>query len=651
MKKLDFWFRGWIAVAIAASRLIEPIWAAEQRTYSPEQERKLIAVLQSDAPPQDKAITCKQLAVFGGKDAVPSLAPLLANPDLASWARIAIEAIPGPEADEALRSAIPKLDGLLLIGAINSIGVRRDAKAVSALADKLNDSNAEIVAAAAVALGKIGGVQSAKILNQALGSSRAEVRSVVAEGGILCAEHLMAEGKMTEAGQLYDAVRNADVPKQRRLEATRGAVLARQSSGIPLLLEQLRSADKPAWGMGLRTARELPGRDVTEALGAELDRSSPERQVMLVFAIADRNDPAVVPKLLGVAQKGSKPARVASLGLLDRFGDVNAVPVLLNSAAESDEEVAKTAKATLTRMEGKQVDAALLARLPNASGKARQTIIELAALRRIEGILPAVVASMEDPDPAIRRAALNTLSVLGTEQQADALVRLLSKSKEDREAIEKALTAICGRAGTRSVPRILPLTRHTDAELRKVGVRTLASIGGAEAVAGVKAALDDRDESVQDEAVSTLATWPNNWPDDSAVAEPLLKLANSGKKNSHRVQAVRGYLLCLQENKKLSATERLTALQAILPALKQPQEKRLAIATLNMIAAPGALEVLVGLAQDQAVAEEASLAIVNMTTGEKPVNAPKEVRTKALQTVLAKSKNESTRGKAADALK
>ena len=38
-------------------------------------ERELIAVLQSDAPPQDKAIPCKQLAIYGTAEAVPALAP------------------------------------------------------------------------------------------------------------------------------------------------------------------------------------------------------------------------------------------------------------------------------------------------------------------------------------------------------------------------------------------------------------------------------------------------------------------------------------------------------------------------------------------------------------------------------------------------
>src|SRR5690606_4254703 len=110
----------------------------------------------------------KKLAIHGSSAAVPELAKLLPNPQLSSWARIALEAIPGPEADEALRNAAESLDGLLLVGTINSIGVRRDAKAVELLAGKLKDQDEEVASAAAVALGKIGNAPAVQSLRGAL---------------------------------------------------------------------------------------------------------------------------------------------------------------------------------------------------------------------------------------------------------------------------------------------------------------------------------------------------------------------------------------------------------------------------------------------------------------------------------------------------
>ena len=90
------------AATIAASASLT---SAPAQAVASEKEQKLIAILQSDAAPAEKAIPCKQLAVCGTAACVPALAPLLANPELASWARIALEAIGDPAADAALREA------------------------------------------------------------------------------------------------------------------------------------------------------------------------------------------------------------------------------------------------------------------------------------------------------------------------------------------------------------------------------------------------------------------------------------------------------------------------------------------------------------------------------------------------------------------
>ena len=99
---------------------------AADETAAGERQQQLIAVLQSDAPKADKAITCKQLAVYGTAESVPAIAALLPDPELTSWARIALEAIPDPAADAALREALGSVKGRTLVGVINSIGVRRD---------------------------------------------------------------------------------------------------------------------------------------------------------------------------------------------------------------------------------------------------------------------------------------------------------------------------------------------------------------------------------------------------------------------------------------------------------------------------------------------------------------------------------------------
>jgi HEAT repeat protein len=626
--------------------------AAPADNQGPVSESKLIAVLTSAAPPQEKAMTCKQLAIYGSKAAVPALAALLPDKELASWARIALEAIPGPAADDALRAAMGKVQGRLLVGVINSIGVRRDAKAADGLAERLKDVDADVASAAAAALGRIGGATAAKALEPLLATAPPAVRPTVAEGCILCAERFLADGNRDEAVRLYDTVRKADVPKQRILEAIRGAILARGAAGVPLLVEQLRATDNALFGIGLRTARELPGPEATDAVAAEMSQAASDRQALMLLALADRGDPKALPAVIKVAKSGPTHVRLAAMGAMERFGNASCVAALLEAAVDSDAQVAQKAKGTLTKLSGQDVDADLLARLPRAAGKMRQTLIELAGQRRITAALPVIARGIDDADADVRGAAVEALGAMGDDKQVADLVRVLQKADAREHAgIEKALMAVSGRGGAACEAHLAPLVQSGEGALRVIGLHALACAGGPAALAAVKAATGDKDETVQDEAVRTLSTWPSMWPEDAGAAEALLALAKSAKKVPHQVLALRGYLQYVHGTKKLKDEERLAKVSAVLPLVTRAEEKRLAISVLGTIETAGALEMLATFAADPATAEEACLAIVNLAGSKNLKGVSKPQLQKALQAVVDKSKNARTKKKAEDLLK
>jgi len=640
-KRYSPWFVILIIVAASAGTF------AQDRPDADAKERELIAVLESDAPKGEKAITCKQLAIYGDEQSVPVLAPLLADKELASWARIALEAIPGPAADAALRNALGKLQGRLLVGVINSIGVRRDGKAVDALVQKLDDANAGVASAAAVALGHIGGEKAAKALRQSLADAPGDVRSAVAEGCILCAEWFLANDGTPEAVKLYDMIRQADVPDQRHLEAIRGAILARGSAGVPLLIKQLRSEDKKRLGIGLRTARELPGRNVTEALAVELNRLNPARRPLLLLALADRSDSAVLPTVQKAARNSSKKLRITAINILIRLGDVSCVPILLDAATEDDAELQEAATETLVRLPGKDVDADLLARLPQAKGKLKQVLLELAGQRQISQALSAVVSSLDDSDAGIRGAAVRTIGIIGQDQQAGDLVKLIQKtsSSTERAGIKKALLAISGRCGVKCIPHLKALTQSRDNELHIIGLRALAIVGGSDALSAVKSAIETAEPLAQDEAVRILSNWPNNWPEDSEAGQALLMLATSAEKMPHHVLGLRGYLQYIRGTKKLSNEQKVAKIKDVRSHIKRPEEKRQAIAVLGETPSASALELLTTFAEDPAVVEEAYSAMVRIA-GKDIRGVSKDQRRGVLQTVAEKSKNDGTKQRA-----
>jgi len=190
---------------------------------------KLIAILkEAGASVYAKAKACQQLAVVGDKTAAPALAALLADPRVAHYARFGLEPITDPSVDDALRDALKKLKGPLLVGVINSIGHRRDARAAGALARLLYGADSEVAQAAAAALGRIGGPPAAKTLQEGLNRAKPPVLSAVAAAGLVCAEGLMAQGQRKPALALLEALTRGDSPKPVRDAATRQLAAAKE---------------------------------------------------------------------------------------------------------------------------------------------------------------------------------------------------------------------------------------------------------------------------------------------------------------------------------------------------------------------------------------------------------------------------------------
>jgi len=177
-------------------------------TYGKPAERKqlrkrLTALLSSDATTDCKQFVCKQLSIVGTAEEVPALEKLLTDKNLSHMARFALERIPGPAADAALRRALPKAEGKILIGVINSVGERRDRKAVGDLSKLITHPNNAVAGAAAAALGKIGGREAV----EALGKASPKLHSIVVDAYLKCAEGFLAEGKKDVAAGIYQKLR------------------------------------------------------------------------------------------------------------------------------------------------------------------------------------------------------------------------------------------------------------------------------------------------------------------------------------------------------------------------------------------------------------------------------------------------------------
>jgi HEAT repeat protein len=579
--------------------------AADNPDAAAEMQRQLISVLESDAPKADQAITCKRLAIYGTGEAVPALAPLLRDEELASWARIALEAIPDPAADEVLRAALDDVDGRLLIGVINSIGVRGDAGAVDGLTEQLKHADADAASAAALALGRIGNASATETLQRSLAAGPAAVRSAVAEGCILCAEKLLAKGNSAAATELYDEVRQAAVPKQRVLEATRGAILSRKAEGVPLLVEQLQSSDKAFFRLGLSTARELRGAEVTEAVLAEIERTSPDRQALLLYALADRGDVEALPGILKIAGSAPSQARIAALGVVKRLGNASCVPTLLEIAVQADADVSQAARDALESLPGDGVDDDLASRLASADGKMRLLLIQLAGLRGIAA-MPALLKAVNDPDASIRTAALMALGETVDLSNLPVLIQRVVDPQfaEDTGAAEQALRAACIRMPDRETcaAKLADEMSRAPVSAQCAILEILSAMGGETALQTVGAAAKSSTPELQDAGSRLLGEWMT--VDAAPVLLDLAKTADEGK---YQIRAVRGYIRIVRQF-DIPARQRADMCRTALQIAKRDAEKKLILEVLQRYPNIDTLKLAIEMAETPALKNDASAA-------------------------------------------
>jgi HEAT repeat protein len=627
-----------LAAAMAAAI---PARAADNDAASAVKPAELIAVLQSGAPKAEKVKAFKPLAVFGNKDAVPAIAPYLSDEELSSWARIALEAIPDPACDAALRKAEAGLKGRLLIGVINSIGVRRDVQAVDALVTRLGDADADVAVAAAAALGRIGGDAASKALEKALATATPAVRGEVADAVVRCAEKDLAGGKKDEAIRLYELVSKAAVPQRRVLEGVRGAIIARGPGGLPLLVDLLKSADKKRFALGLKLTREISGPAVTDALLAEVGHAAPARQALLLLALADRADPKVRDVLLQTARSGAGAARIASIRGLKKSGDASCGPVLLDAALDGNAEVSEAAVNVLADLPAKEIDDLLAARLQSASGESRLVLIDLAGRRHIESVTAVLLKLADDPDAKVGSAALTALGETIPVKDLPVLIaRAVAEDKpEEAKAAEAALRAACTRMSDRdaTTAKVLDAVARAQVPAKCTLLGVLVATGGDKALKAVAAAARDSEADVRRAGYQALGQWT------SADAGPeILSLVKSGDP-ALKIGALRAYIRIARQF-DIPAGPRMAMFREIMTLAQRDDERRLALDILKQIRTPQSLSVAVGYLDQPKLREAAARVAVTMS--EKLIaSRPAEVAA-AMKQVLQATKNKDLVDKA-----
>ena len=596
----------------------------------------------ADATLDAKQFACRQISVIGTAAEVPAVSALLLDKDLSDYARYALERIPLPEAVAAVRAAMPKATERMKVGLINTLGVRRDAQSVSALAALLADKDAMIAGAAAAALGKIGGTDAAKALADFRGKAPAELKAIVTDAYLVAADQFVKDGKKDAAEAIYKEIYVPAESKAVRVAALTGLVATQGEKALAVLAPLMTGDDVQMQVIALRLAQGIPGAEATKALAAMLPKLPAGAQIMLANQLGERGDAAAAPALIEAAKSDNESVRVASLRALGGVGDVSTVPVLVKAAAVGS--TAGAATDALGRLKGADVDAALVKTLDGADVPVKSAVIQALAARKAVAAMPEVVKALADADAGVRKTSATALGAMGDDKAVSALIGFVNKAEKQDEldAAEKALVAICDRAADRAKAGapIVEAAGAAKGPAKASLLRVMPKIGDAAALGAVKAALKDADAPTAEAALRVLADWP-----DAAAAPDLLDLAKNNTNATFQVLALRGYIRLAGVPADRPAADKLKMLKEAMDLAKRPDEKKMALAALGEIGTLDSLKLVDPCIDDKGLCEEACQAAVKIG-GKIGGKAEAKDVAATMEKVLQNSKNKNIQGEA-----
>lgn len=571
----------------------------------PQIEERLLGIVRSPEATSDaKAWACRQLRQVGSERSAEALAGLLADPKLATYARLALQSIPGRKVDEVLRNAVGRLEGDLKVGVILTLGARADQQAAAVLAPLASDRNPAIAEAALVALGQIGTAQALEGLERA--QPPAALRRAHALALLRCADRAAAQGKIAQAAAIYRRHWEAGPDTVVRSAALRGLLAVEKAQAIPALVAGLDDSQAKVRLAAAQALADLGDAACWKAVLSKFDALPADSQVNLLRLV---RDPAARELALRAARAEPAELRLAALEALGRIGDETCVPVLLPTASGEKDPFQSAARQALRDLPGGKVDGALLEAARQGPVALRAEAIRALAGRGSTVAVAPLVELARDADAAIRREALAALGALAGPQNLPAVVALLVQATPaDRAAAEQAVVATLRRSDPEPAAACLVgALAGRQPEVQAGLLRLLPRAPSPLALAALRRARTHPDAAVVDAAVRALSEWPEPTP-----AADLLDIARTTQNRTHRVLALRGVVRLASTSKGLPASEGVRLLAQAMPLADRADERKLVLAALATLADPAGLELAQKSLADKEVELEAATAVVQI---------------------------------------
>ncbi len=314
------------------------------------------------------------------------------------------------------------------------------------------------------------------------------------------------------------------------------------------------------------------------------------------------------------------------------------IPALASAAAKGEPAERDAARDTLARVHGPGVREALLTYLKQAGSAEKVELLLALGKRSDTASAPMLLQYANAPEEIVRLAALESLRHLAVPDTLPPLLDLIvtSKSASDRNAVLKALVAVCRASPDKgqTSDQVIAAINRLPASERRYALPLLLELATPAALTEMLKSTQNSDAQLVRESIRLLAQWPDDKP-----MPDLLKVARTSENNVHRILALRGYINLTAASEQLSPEQKLQSCKTAMSLATDDAEKKKILAVASGVKTVDSLSFAASYLSAPALKAEAALATLTIAKEIYPQN--RQPAAAALKRILAAQVSEN----------
>lgn len=386
----------------------------------------LIAALAAETETEVKAFILERFAITGEDSVVDTVAPLLTDETFADpAARVLIE-VNSPKAQEAIVSALSIPQGRSLLSVVQAAGALHADAAMPKLIELFQGSDGVLHYAVLAALAEILGEESEELMAALL----SEEYDHQPETLPMCLRYAERRLELGDADFCVTICRlllrqtERYKPPHETSAALSLLVRAKGERALPDLIAATANDSPEVRAAALELAATLDGGAAIAKWIEVLPTARAEARPDIVRMLGKTGDRAARNTIIAAMKDDDMNVRLAAIEAAPGFGGRRVVDNLLDAlgrATERDE--VNAVGSALRQFSAEDVAGPLGEALPALPASGKKTALDVLAVRRATSQKEIVFACVNDPEPDVRRAAIEAL---GSVAEASDLSRCRS---------------------------------------------------------------------------------------------------------------------------------------------------------------------------------------------------------------------------------